>query len=201
MKQATLKITSILMAFITLCCALPVMGVRVDTEAAAAPSQVEIALNKAAEIATKTPDLYNGLCLGFCAACYTAAGFKQDNYATAYDAGSAWIVSTSSKNIPVGALVFFDKTWHPTAGHVGIYAGDGMMYDAESNHGGVMLRPFTTSGYRGWGWYDGKRPTRGLKHILMDIEEISANAIKDVFDMLKKIITFFSTFDISVFKK
>lgn len=35
----------------------------------------------------------------------------------------------------------------------------------------------------------------------MDIEEISANAIKDVFDMLKKIITFFTTFDISIFKK
>ena len=192
MKRATLKITSVLMALITLLCTLPVMGVRVDAEAAAA-SQVDIALSKAAEIATKTPHKYDGLCLGFCAACYTAAGYEHDNYATALDAGKAWIVSKSPKNIPVGALVFFDTTWHPTAGHVGIYAGDGMMYDAESQYGGVMLRPFTTKGYLGWGWYNGIRPIRSWRNVFTDIGEISSNAIKDMLDIMKKIVAFFTS--------
>lgn len=180
------------MAFITLCCALPVAGVRVDTEAAS-PSQISIILDKAADIATNTPHKYDGLCLGFCAACYTAAGYKQDSFKTAYDAGTAWIISTSDKCIPVGALVFFDYSWHPTAGHVGIYAGDGMMYDAESSYGGVMLRPFTTKGYRGWGWYNGIKPTGDFKTFLMNAKQPTAELIKTILDVMKTVVNFFTS--------
>ena len=102
---------------------------------------------------------YNGLCLKFCRDAYEAAGiYSSARPNTAYEAGTLWIQSTSSSNIPIGALVFFDYTWHATAGHVGIYIGNGKMIDAESAYGGVQIRNFSTRGYRGWGYYGGIKP-------------------------------------------
>ncbi len=126
-----------------------------------AATQVEQIIAHAKYVAENNPHGYDGACLAFVGACYKSAGYSHYSMGTAYNAGSAWIVSTSSTNIPVGALVFYDYTWHSTAGHVGIYAGNGQMYDAQSSYGGVKLRTFKTNGYRGWGWYGGIEPTGG----------------------------------------
>ena len=190
MKRATLKIISVLMAFVTLCCVLPLTGVRVDSSAA---SQISMILAKAEEIAKTKPHDYDGLCLKFCGDCYEAAGYKHDNFATAYEAGTAWIVSESDKCIPVGALVFFDYSWNAKAGHVAIYAGDGMMYDAESDYGGVKLRPFTTKGYRGWGWYNKSKPTGDFNTFLINAKQPTANFIKGILDIIKTIVSFFTS--------
>ena len=124
-----------------------------------AATQVELILNRASYLAANSPHAYDGECLSFCTDCYRAAGYTGVSMGTAYNAGTQWIQSTSSSNIPVGALVFYDLTWHETAGHVGIYAGNGKMYDAESRFGGIKLRNFRTDGYRGWGWYNRIPPT------------------------------------------
>lgn len=103
---------------------------------------------------------YNGYCLAFCRVCYEKAGIYSSQGAShAMEAGNKWIVSTSSSNIPVGACVFFDETWAPKYGHVGIYIGNGKMIDAQSQYGGVQIRNFKTNGYRGWGWYGGVAPS------------------------------------------
>ena len=148
------KIVSLILVLAIAFSMMAGMGVNVN-----AATQVETILNRAAYLAANNPHAYDGLCLAFCADCYKAAGYAGVSMGTAYNAGTQWIQSTSSSNIPVGALVFFDLTWHATAGHVGIYAGNGKMYDAESQYGGIKLRNFTTKGYRGWGWYNRIAPT------------------------------------------
>lgn len=124
-----------------------------------AATQVEQIIAHAKYIAENNPHAYDGYCLAFCGACYQAAGYPAYSMGDAYKAGTAWIQSTSSTNIPVGALVFYDYSWNSKYGHVGIYAGNGKMYDAESAYGGVKLRTFKTNGYRGWGWYGGVAPS------------------------------------------
>ena len=136
--------------------AVPFNGLGIKTFAA---TQVEQIIAHAKYVAANNPHGYDGACLAFVGDCYKAAGYSHYSMGTAYNAGTAWIVSTSSTDIPVGALVFYDYSWHSTAGHVGIYAGNGQMYDAQSDYGGVKLRTFKTNGYRGWGWYGGVAPT------------------------------------------
>lgn len=136
--------------------AVPFNGLGIKTFAA---TQVEQIIAHAKYVAANNPHGYDGACLAFVGDCYKAAGYSHYSMGTAYNAGTAWIVSTSSTDIPVGALVFYDYSWHSTAGHVGIYAGNGQMYDAQSDYGGVKLRTFKTNGYRGWGWYGGIAPT------------------------------------------
>jgi uncharacterized repeat protein (TIGR02543 family) len=148
------KFMSVLLALIIVLAAVPIASVT-----AHAATQVEQILSYASNIAATNPHKYDGLCLAFVDDCYISAGYAPQRKATAYIAGNEWITSTSSTDIPVGAMVFFDLSWHSTAGHVGIYAGNGKMYDAESQYGGVKLRNFTTKGYRGWGWYGGIAPT------------------------------------------
>lgn len=190
MKRAALKIISVFMAFITLCCVLPAAGVRVESEAA---SQISMILAKAEEIAKTDPHAYDGYCLKFCGDCYEAAGYEHDTFRTAFEAGTAWIISEEEKRIPVGALVFYDYTWNKSSGHVAIYAGDGMMYDAESQHGGVQLRPFVTNGYRGWGWYNGIKPTGDLKTFLINAKEPTADFINAIISFIKRIVSFFTS--------
>lgn len=163
------KIVSLILVLAIAFSMMAGMGVNVN-----AATQVETILNRAAYLAANNPHAYDGLCLAFCADCYKAAGYAGVSMGTAYNAGTKWIQSTSSSNIPVGALVFFDLTWHATAGHVGIYAGNGKMYDAESQYGGIKLRNFTTKGYRGWGWYNRIAPT-GSSSVDITIPTISFN--------------------------
>lgn len=148
------KVLSVLLSLIMIFSVIPMTSIT-----ASAATQVEQALAFAANVAANNPHAYDGYCLKFVGACYESAGYAHYNVDTAYHAGDMWIISTSSTNIPVGALVFFDYSWNSYAGHVGIYAGNGKMYDAESAYGGVQLRNFKTNGYRGWGWYGGIAPT------------------------------------------
>jgi uncharacterized repeat protein (TIGR02543 family) len=148
------KILSVLMALLMMFSIIPMIGIE-----ASAMTQVEQALSYAANIAAYNPHAYDGLCLKFVGDCYESAGYGHYPIDTAYHAGDQWIISTSSTDIPVGALVFFDYSWNSYAGHVGIYAGNGKMYDAQSAYGGVQLRNFKTVGYRGWGWYGGIAPS------------------------------------------
>lgn len=148
------KILSVLLSLIMIFSIIPMTSIT-----ASAATQVEQALAFAANVAANNPHAYDGYCLKFVGACYESAGYAHYAVDTAYHAGDMWIISTSSTNIPVGALVFFDYSWNSYAGHVGIYAGNGKMYDAESAYGGVQLRNFKTNGYRGWGWYGGIAPT------------------------------------------
>ena len=148
------KVLSVVLAVIMILTVVPMSAITAN-----AATQVDQILAYAQQIAANNPHAYDGYCLKFVQDCYISAGYTPIYLQTAYQAGTAWTISTSSSNIPVGALVFYDYTWHSTAGHVGIYAGNGKMYDAESAYGGVKLRNFSTKGYRGWGWYGGIAPT------------------------------------------
>ncbi|MBP9989135.1 MAG: InlB B-repeat-containing protein, partial [Ruminococcus sp.] len=125
---------------------------------ASAASQVDKILEYAKNIADNNPHKYDTYCLKFCCDCYAYAGYSSYDADSAYEAGTLWIESTSSEDIPVGAMVFFGYQWS-AYGHVGIYAGNGKMYDAESQYGGVMLRDFRTKDFRGWGWYGRVKPS------------------------------------------
>ncbi|MBE6752300.1 MAG: hypothetical protein E7556_07210, partial [Ruminococcaceae bacterium] len=153
-----LKLKRFLSLFLALVVAVGICISAPMTIEAEAATQVDIILAHAQNIADNDPHAYDGYCLAFCGACYKAAGYAHYSMGDAYNAGSAWIISTSSTNIPVGALVFYGKEWSDPYGHVGIYAGNGKMYDARSASGGVKLRAFSTSDYRGWGWYGGIAP-------------------------------------------
>lgn len=144
---------------------------------ASAATQVEKIIEYAKYIADNDPHKYDTMCLKFCAECYKYAGCDTSAPAdSAYEAGTKWIESTSSENIPVGALVFFGKEWSPY-GHVGIYAGDGKMYDAESQYGGVMLRSFRVKDYRGWGWYGRIKPTGAGATVMADTAKPSISNV------------------------
>lgn len=150
------RLLASLLVVVIVLTAIPFCGLTIFVNAA---TQVEQIIAHAKYVAANNPHGYDGACLAFVGDCYKAAGYSHYSMGTAYNAGTAWIVSTSSTDIPVGALVFYDYSWHSTAGHVGIYAGNGQMYDAQSDYGGVKLRTFKTNGYRGWGWYGGVAPT------------------------------------------
>ena len=148
------KLLSIFLAVLMITSIVPITNIEVN-----AATQVEQILAYAADIAANNPHAYDGYCLAFVGDCYKSAGYSHYSMGDAYTAGTAWIISTNNTDIPVGALVFYDYSWNASYGHVGIYAGNGMMYDAESAYGGVKLRTFKTKGYRGWGWYGGIEPT------------------------------------------
>lgn len=143
------RIIAIVMSLLMLICLFPMSSTasQVDDIIAAAKSLIG-------------SQAYNGYCLAFCRVCYEKAGIYSSQGAShAMEAGNKWIVSTSSSDIPIGACVFFNETWAPKYGHVGIYIGNGKMIDAQSQYGGVQIRNFKTNGYRGWGWYGGVAPS------------------------------------------
>lgn len=97
-----------------------------------------------------------GLCQGFVADCYRAAGVSVPATGSAKGAQDRWQKSTDLSNIPAGAAIFFSS---PTAagkkyGHVGLHAGGGMVY----HHWGKIVC-WSLSQMRsrniiplGWGW-------------------------------------------------
>ena len=82
-------------------------------------------------------------CSGFTMYCFSKAGISLDHYSESQAARTA--------KKPVSQLLPGDLVWHP--GHVGIYAGNGMIIDAGNERVGVSLRPLYggTGQWRG-GW-------------------------------------------------
>ncbi|MEY8437600.1 NlpC/P60 family protein [Atopobiaceae bacterium 24-176] len=83
-------------------------------------------------------------CSGFTMYCFSKAGISLDHYSESQAA------RTPKKS--VSELLPGDLVWHP--GHVGIYAGNGMLIDAGNERVGVSLRPL----YGGWGQWRGGWP-------------------------------------------
>lgn len=189
MKKTITKILSIFLALVMFSAIIPFSGTQTDVSAAT-PTTADKILAKAKEISEKSPHKYDGYCLAFCGACYMAAGYKNYPVSTAYEAGTKWIVSERDYCIPVGALVFYNYEWNSAAGHVGIYAGNGKMYDAESQYGGVMLRDFQTHGYRGWGWYGGIKPDDSYNSVIGNMFPMLMKLIKILADLVKGMFSF-----------
>ena len=104
---------------------------------------------------------YSGYCQTFVADCYVyGAGYQRITTGTANGARKLWRVSTS-RNIPVGACVYFDSPTSPAAGHVGIYIGNNQVIHAFGKVKIMTVNAIIGAGYayQGWGWYAGKKPT------------------------------------------
>ncbi|OQB14990.1 MAG: Autolytic lysozyme [Firmicutes bacterium ADurb.Bin193] len=119
------------------------------------PSQKasDIAIAKAKSLLGSTA--YYGYCQRFVRISFEAAGIM--GYAsTANEAWSKWGVSTSSNNIPKGAIVYFNTS---SSGHAGIYMGDGNVIHAVQT---VKIESFEALkakyGYKGWGYQGGVNP-------------------------------------------
>ncbi len=97
---------------------------------------------------------YNGLCTKFVGECYGAYGIV-GHATSALDACSKWRKSTSSNNIPVGAVVFFNSPSYPQYGHIGIYVGNGNMIHAVSTVREEAISQYWWNNYLGWGWFGG----------------------------------------------
>lgn len=105
---------------------------------------------------------YSGRCQAFVADAYAyGAGMPRRSAGTANAARNLWRVSTSRKNIPVGAAVYFDSPTAPAAGHVGIYIGNNQLIHAFGKVKIMSVDAVIGAGYayQGWGWNGGVRPT------------------------------------------
>lgn len=105
---------------------------------------------------------YSGRCQAFLADAYAyGAGMTRRSASTANAARNLWRVSTSRKNIPVGAAVYFDSPTAPAAGHVGLYIGNNQLIHPFSKVRIMSVDAVIGAGYayRGWGWNGGVRPT------------------------------------------
>ena len=83
-------------------------------------------------------------CSGFTMYCFSQAGISLPHYS------ESQVARTPKKS--VSELLPGDLVWHP--GHVGIYAGNGMLIDAGNERVGVSLRSL----YGGWGQWRGGWP-------------------------------------------
>lgn len=105
---------------------------------------------------------YSGRCQAFVADAYAyGAGMPRRSAGTANAARNLWRVSTSRKNIPVGAAVYFDSPTATSAGHVGIYIGNNQLIHAFGKVKIMSVDAVIGAGYayQGWGWNGGVRPT------------------------------------------
>ncbi|MBP3415361.1 MAG: GBS Bsp-like repeat-containing protein, partial [Clostridia bacterium] len=108
---------------------------------------------------------WSGWCQAFVWYCYYSACGINASADTASLAASKWMVSTNSSNIPHGAAVYFHSSTVPSAGHVGIYVGNGYIVHAIDS-GIVKQKISDISGwatFRGWGWNGGYEPS-GIKY-------------------------------------
>ena len=97
-----------------------------------------------------------GLCQGFVADCYRAAGVSVPYVGSANGAKDLWGTHYDLSNIPAGAAIFFSS---PTTngkkyGHVGLHAGGGMVYH---HWGQIVCWSLAQMKSRGiiplcWGW-------------------------------------------------
>ena len=105
---------------------------------------------------------YSGRCQTFVADAYAyGAGMTRRSAGTANAARNLWRVSTSRKNIPLGAAVYFDSPTAPAAGHVGLYIGNNQLIHAFGTVKIMSVDAVIGAGYayQGWGWNGGVRPT------------------------------------------
>lgn len=105
---------------------------------------------------------YSGRCQGFVADAYAyGAGMTRRSASTAKAARNLWRVSTSRKNLPVGAAVYFDSPTFPAAGHVGLYIGNNQVIHAFGKVKIMSVDAIIGAGYayQGWGWNGGVKPT------------------------------------------
>ncbi len=97
---------------------------------------------------------YDEYCQRFVRVCYEAANIY-GNAASAAEACGKWRISTSKNNIPVGAAVYYSN--NNQYGHVAIYLGNDQILHAWN---GVQITSISKpSGYLGWGWQGGVKPT------------------------------------------
>ena len=104
---------------------------------------------------------YSGRCQAFVADCYAyGAGMPRKSASSAKVARALWRVSTS-RNIPVGAAVYFDSPTAPQYGHVGLYIGNNQVIHAFSTVKQMSVDSIIACGYawQGWGWNGGAKPT------------------------------------------
>lgn len=106
---------------------------------------------------------YSNMCLSFVADFWKEMGFKRSSASCAREYGASHRDSSSMKNIPVGADVFFTgsgTTCHSCgkpAGHIGIYIGNGYM--VHSMGGKIRkdkvktINKYSNLDYYGWGWH------------------------------------------------
>lgn len=102
---------------------------------------------------------FNGYCQRFVRIVGENIGLPSGNAASALDACNKWRVSTD-RNIPVGATVYLRGRTQGTNGykygHVGIYAGNGMVIHALQTVKEQSLDSLLQSfDYLGWGWQAG----------------------------------------------
>ena len=97
---------------------------------------------------------WNGMCQKFVRQAYEAAGIY-GSAPTATDAYRKWCVSSSKKDIPTGAAVYFNGT-DPAVGHVALYIGGGQCVNPAKT---VYICALSSiPNYRGWGWQGGQKP-------------------------------------------
>ena len=105
---------------------------------------------------------YAGRCQAFVADAYSkGAGMTRRSASTAKAARNLWRVSTSRKDIPVGAAVYFDSPTAPSAGHVALYIGNNQVIHAFSSIKIMTVDAVIGAGYayQGWGWNGGVKPS------------------------------------------
>lgn len=105
---------------------------------------------------------YAGRCQAFVADAYAkGAGMPRKSASTAKAARKLWRVSTSRKDIPVGAAVYFDSSTAPSAGHVALCIGNNQVIHAFSSIKITSIDAVIGAGYayQGWGWNGGVKPS------------------------------------------
>lgn len=105
---------------------------------------------------------YAGRCQAFVADAYAkGAGMPRKSASTAKAARKLWRVSTSRKDIPVGAAVYFDSPTAPSAGHVALCIGNNQVIHAFSSIKITSIDAVIGAGYayQGWGWNGGVKPS------------------------------------------
>lgn len=105
---------------------------------------------------------YAGRCQAFVADAYAkGAGMPRKSASTAKAARNLWRVSTSRKDIPVGAAVYFDSPTAPSAGHVALCIGNDQVIHAFSSIKITSVDAVIGAGYayQGWGWNGGTKPS------------------------------------------
>ncbi len=109
---------------------------------------------------------YAGRCQAFVADAYAkGAGMPRKSASTAKAARKLWRVSSSRKDIPVGAAVYFDSPTAPSAGHVALCIGNDQVIHAFSSIKITSIDAVIGAGYayQGWGWNGGVKPSGAVQ--------------------------------------
>lgn len=107
-----------------------------------------------------------GCCQAFVADAYAkGARDARKSASTAKAARKLWRVSSSRKDIPVGAAVYFDSPTAPSAGHVALCIGNDQVIHAFSSIKITSVASVIGAGYayQGWGWNGGVKPSGAVQ--------------------------------------